>query len=110
MDAMHRKFGKPLLIGEFGADAVSGLHTDPPEIFSEEFQAEMIRRYLPVIEGKPYSIGAHIWTMADFKTPQEYRRIGGVNLKGIFTRERQPKMAAHVLRQIWGGGVKHDDE
>ena len=30
-------------------------------------------------------------------TKQEPRRVAG-NKKGIFTRERQPKMSAHVLR------------
>ena len=30
-------------------------------------------------------------------TKQEARRVAG-NKKGIFTRERQPKLAAHVLR------------
>ena len=41
--------------------------------------------------------GEHIWNFADFMTKQEPRRVAG-NKKGIFTRERQPKMSAHVLR------------
>ena len=28
-------------------------------------------------------------------------RVGGLNLKGVFTRTRQPKLAAHVLREFW---------
>jgi hypothetical protein len=28
-------------------------------------------------------------------------RVGGTNMKGVFTRTRQPKMAAHVLREFW---------
>jgi len=28
-------------------------------------------------------------------------RVGGLNHKGIFTRIRTPKMAAHVLREFW---------
>ena len=43
------------------------------------------------------STGEHIWNFADFMTKQEPRRVAG-NKKGIFTRERQPKMSAHVLR------------
>jgi beta-glucuronidase len=27
--------------------------------------------------------------------------VGGLNMKGIFTRSRQPKLAAHVLREFW---------
>ena len=42
-------------------------------------------------------VGEHIWNFADFMTKQESRRVAG-NRKGIFTRERQPKLAAHLLR------------
>jgi len=28
-------------------------------------------------------------------------RAGGLNHKGVFTRDRQPKMAAHFLRERW---------
>ncbi len=36
-------------------------------------------------------------SFTDFMTKQENRRVAG-NKKGIFTRDRQPKMAAHVMR------------
>jgi beta-glucuronidase len=42
----------------------------------------------------------HIWNFADFMTPQEVRRVMG-NRKGVFTRQRQPKMAAHFLKRRW---------
>jgi beta-glucuronidase len=29
--------------------------------------------------------------------------MGSYNYKGIFTRDRRPKMAAHRVRQLWGG-------
>jgi beta-glucuronidase len=45
--------------------------------------------------------GMHVWNFADFKTAQSILRTGGLNRKGVFTRERQPKMAAHFLRQRW---------
>jgi beta-glucuronidase len=31
-------------------------------------------------------------------------RAAGMNHKGVFTRDRRPKMAAHLLRERWGGG------
>ncbi len=57
LDAIHRKFKKPVLVTEFGADAIPGSHADPPTMFSEEYQAEMIERYLKVIGKKPYVCG-----------------------------------------------------
>jgi beta-glucuronidase len=38
---------------------------------------------------------------ADFKTGQGTSRAGGINHKGVFTRDRRPKMAAHFLRERW---------
>jgi beta-glucuronidase len=39
---------------------------------------------------------------ADFKTAQGVLRPGGLNTKGVFTRDRWPKMAAHFRRERWG--------
>ena len=40
------------------------------------------------------------WAFADFKANQNYSRVF-YNRKGVFTRERDPKMSAHTLRKIW---------
>ena len=42
LDALHARYPKPLIVAEFGADALPGLHTLPPEMFSEEYQADFI--------------------------------------------------------------------
>jgi beta-glucuronidase len=70
-------------------------------MFSEEYQAEMIERYLDVLAKKPYVVGAHVWNLCDFKTAQGIMRPGGLNHKGVFTRDRRPKMAAHAIRRRW---------
>jgi beta-glucuronidase len=101
LDEIHRRFKKPLLLAEFGADALPGCHADPPEMFSEEYQAELIERYLDVLGKKPYVVGAHVWNLCDFKTAQGIMRPGGMNHKGVFTRDRRPKLAAHALRKRW---------
>jgi beta-glucuronidase len=101
LDALYARYHKPLALTEFGADTVPGCHAEPPEMFSEEYQVEMLTRYIEVLRTKPFVVGEHIWNLCDFKTGQMVRRMGGLNLKGVFTRERQPKMAAHRLRQLW---------
>ena len=45
-------------------------------------------------------IGEHVWNFADFATAQAVHRPGG-NHKGVFTRDRQPKAAAWLLRDLW---------
>ena len=101
LDALHKKFNKPILLAEFGADALSGHHAQPPEMFSEEYQAELLIRYIELLRNKPYVIGEHVWNMCDFKTSQGVTRVGGLNHKGVFTRDRRPKLAAHRLRELW---------
>ena len=102
LDAIHQKYPGPLILSEFGADAISGAHAQPPEMFSEEYQAEMITRTIQLLRQKPYVIGEHVWNMCDFKTSQGVGRAGALNHKGVFTRDRRPKLAAHRLREVWG--------
>lgn len=102
LDALHEKYPKPLILAEFGADAMPGWHAQPPEMFSEEYQAEMLARTIEVANSKPYPVGQHVWNLCDFKTAQAVHRFGGMNLKGVFTRDRRPKLAAHRLRELWG--------
>jgi beta-glucuronidase len=101
LDALHARFRKPLIVSEFGADTISGHHAQPPEMFSEEFQAEMLSRYIQLFRTKPYIVGEHIWNLCDFKTGQSPLRMGGLNLKGIFTRDRRPKLAVQRVRELW---------
>lgn len=100
LDALYQTYKKPILLSEFGAGAIAGVHAHPAELFSEEYQAELIQKYCEVIESKPYMVGEHVWCFADFKTAQVAYRVT-LNRKGVFTRTRQPKLAAHLLRKIW---------
>ena len=76
-------------------------HNTPPEMWTEEYQVEFLRRYLDVAAQRPFMAGMHVWNFADFKTGQGTSRAGGMNFKGVFTRDRRPKMAAHFLRSRW---------
>ncbi|OGS22347.1 MAG: beta-glucuronidase [Elusimicrobia bacterium RIFOXYA2_FULL_39_19] len=100
LDKYYNRFKKPIILTEFGADTVAGMHSDPPMMFSEEYQQEYYKLHGRVLDTKKYVIGEQVWNFADFMTKQETRRVMG-NRKGIFTRDRQPKMAAHFLKQRW---------
>lgn len=100
LNKWYEKYHKPIIVTEFGADTVEGVHSCPPETFSEEFQEEYIERMCRAFDSAQFCIGEHVWNFADFKTKQGLTRMKG-NRKGVFTRERQPKMAAHFLRRRW---------
>jgi beta-glucuronidase len=101
LDKIHAAFKKPMIVTEFGADALPGHHAEPPEMFSEEYQAKMITLYHALFKTKSYIVGEHVWNLCDFKTSQAVHRPGALNHKGVFTRDRRPKLAAHTLRELW---------
>ncbi|HZG84044.1 beta-glucuronidase [Paenibacillus sp.] len=92
--------GKPILMTEYGADAIAGLHDVDPVMFTEEFQADFLKHNHEVFDEFEYFVGEQVWNFADFNTSQGIMRVQG-NKKGIFTRERKPKFAAHELRKRW---------
>jgi beta-glucuronidase len=96
----NNRFNKPVIMSEYGADAISGFHQDPPVMFSEEYQCELLRHYHNVFDRLDFVIGEHVWNFADFATKQGTTRIGG-NKKGVFTRQRQPKSSAFLLKERW---------
>lgn len=100
VDEYYNLYKKPIIMTEFGADAISGMHSDPPLMFTEEYQRDMVVRQYNLLKKRPYVIGAHIWAFADFRTAQTISRIVN-NHKGVFTRDRQPKLLAHVLKDLW---------
>ena len=81
-------------------NTIEGLHSLPSETFSEEFQVEILEETCKLLDKYDYCIGEHVWNFADFKTKQGLTRVKG-NRKGVFTRDRQPKMSAHFLRRRW---------
>lgn len=100
LNQYYQKFKKPMILTEFGADTIAGLHKLPAVAFSEEFQVEFLKEYQSVLKKLPFVIGEHVWNFADFLTKQGLTRMDG-NKKGVFTRDRQPKMAAHWLKEQW---------
>ena len=106
MDKIYNQFKKPIMLSEFGADAIAGSHSTEDEIFTEEYQKKIINMYLDVANSKNYVVGMHVWNFADFRTAQAIMRVDGKNLKGVFTQDRRPKMAAHLLRERWLGTNK----
>lgn len=92
--------GKPIVLSEYGADTIAGLHSAAPDMFSEEFQVAYYETINACLDERPFIVGEMPWNYADFSTCQGPMRVGG-NRKGLFTRDRRPKMAAHYFRKRW---------
>ena len=94
------RHGKPIIVTEYGADAMSGLHTIDAVVWTEEYQVALLDTYHRVFDRIDAVVGEQVWNFADFATPPSFMRVDG-NKKGVFTRDRRPKAAAHHLRQRW---------
>ncbi|KAH8283559.1 hypothetical protein KR018_006459, partial [Drosophila ironensis] len=93
-------FGKPVIQFEYGGDTMEGMHSLPAFIWSEEYQVELFSQHFKAFDKlreRKWFIGEFVWNFADFRTAQTITRVGG-NKKGVFTRNRQPKEVAHILR------------
>lgn len=94
------KFGKPMLMLEYGCDTMAGLHSVQDLPWSEEYQTKLYDMYHRVFDDIEAMRGEQVWNFADFSTGPGIFRVDG-NKKGIFTRDRRPKAAAHTLRKRW---------
>ncbi|CAD6186220.1 unnamed protein product [Caenorhabditis auriculariae] len=96
----REKFGKPLIVTEYGADSLPGLNQEPSVDFSEQYQNEIVKQTHHAFDAlrRDHGItGEMIWNFADFMTGMSTTRAVG-NHKGVLTRSRQAKMAAYTLR------------
>jgi beta-glucuronidase len=71
-----------------------------PQPWTEEYQVAYLEMYHRVFDRIDAVVGEQVWNFADFATTSGIVRVGG-NKKGVFTRERNPKSAAFVLRRRW---------
>ncbi len=99
--------GKPVYFKDFemldcvGANSFrTSYYPYDEKMFSEEYQSEFIEKYCNAIKKLDYMIGARVWCFSDFKAAQSPLRVV-LCRKGVFTRDRQPKLAAHTLRRLW---------
>jgi beta-glucuronidase len=95
-----KKFGKPVMFTEYGADTVMGFHDTTPVMYTEEYQLEYYQMNNKVFDECDFVVGEQVWNFADFATSQGLLRVQG-NKKGLFTRDRKPKLAAHYFRNRW---------
>ncbi|XP_059154863.1 beta-glucuronidase-like [Physella acuta] len=99
-------YKKPIIMTEYGADTIPGLHREPSFVFTEEYQVEFLEEYHRVFDvaKQEYLVGEMVWNFADFMTPDGTTRVVG-NKKGLLTRQRQPKRAAFVIRDRYNAFV-----
>jgi beta-glucuronidase len=60
--------GKPIIITEYGADTLAGLHSLTPQPWSEEYQVAYLAMSHCCFDAVEAVVGEHVWNFADFRT------------------------------------------
>ena len=98
------KYSKPLIVSEFGADALYGKHGAASERWTEEYQANLYEHQLGMIRKIPGFVGLSPWVLMDFHSPR--RVLPGIqdyfNRKGLVSNTGQHKQAFGVLQKFYG--------
>lgn len=96
-------YDKPLVISEFGGGALAGHHGDADARWTEEYQAEIYRSQVRMLERIDFLAGCAPWILMDFRSPR--RLLPGIqdgwNRKGLVSERGEKKEAFGVLRAFY---------
>lgn len=96
-------YNKPVIVSEFGGGALQGFHGDIETRWSEEYQENMYRENLKMLDKIDGLSGLSPWILVDFRSTARY--LPGVqdyfNRKGLISSEGQKKLAFYVMQQYY---------
>ncbi|RFM26779.1 glycoside hydrolase family 2 protein [Deminuibacter soli] len=98
-------FNKPLIMSEFGAEALAGHHgsADTANNWTEEYQEEVYKQQLAMFKNIPFLAGTCPWVLFDFRSPRrmqsQYQR--GWNRKGLLSEKGEKKKAWYIVKRYY---------
>jgi beta-glucuronidase len=96
-------YSKPLIMSEFGADALYGLHGDPLTRWTEEYQENVFQHQVGMLSRIPFLRGTSPWVLMDFRSPR--RTLEGIqdffNRKGLVSVRGDKKKAFYVMQEFY---------
>jgi beta-glucuronidase len=102
------KYQKPLVMSEFGGDALYGHHGDALARWTEEYQENIYHHQIAMLKKIPFLRGTSPWILTDFRSPR--RPLPKIqdywNRKGLISNRGEKKKAFYVLQQ-WYRELQH---
>lgn len=97
------KYDKPVVISEFGADALAGFHGDENTRWSEEYQEALYKNQLVMLSSIPALRGMTPWILVDFRSPRRQHPYfqDFWNRKGLYSSWGDKKKAFYVLKAFY---------
>jgi beta-glucuronidase len=97
------KYDKPLIMSEFGGDALFGKHGDVDQRWTEEYQEDLYRHQIAMLKRISFLRGTTPWILMDFRSPR--RTLPGIedyfNRKGLVSQHGEKKKAFYVLQEFY---------
>jgi beta-glucuronidase len=96
-------YNKPVFISEFGGGARYGNHGDAGTRWTEEYQEDLFRQTLAMLDKIDGFVGVSPWILADFRSPR--RLLNDIqdeyNRKGVYSEKGEKKKAFYVLQNYY---------
>jgi beta-glucuronidase len=97
--------GKPLIMSEYGGEALYGQHgnANSPASWSEEMQEKLYRDNLTMFNNISNLCGTVPWVLFDFRSPNRWHKQNqdGWNRKGLISDKGQRKKAWYVMKEYY---------
>jgi len=97
------EYQKPMIMSELGGGAKAGLHGGDLDRWTEEYQANIYRHQLGMLNRIPQLRGMSPWILMDFRSPT--RVLAGIqdgfNRKGLISEQGEKKQAFFVLQKAY---------
>ena len=97
--------GQPLIISEFGGEALYGQNgpDDEASSWSEDYQARLYRDNLEMFNHIPNLAGVSPWVLFDFRSPYRFHPTNqdGWNRKGLVSDKGQRKRAWYLMNEYY---------
>lgn len=96
-------YDKPVFISEFGGGAKYGYNGSSDDRWTEEFQEDLYRKSIPMLESIDGLCGMSPWILVDFRSPR--RPLPEIqdefNRKGLLSEKGEKKRAFVVLQEYY---------
>jgi beta-glucuronidase len=99
----HSNMNKPIIVSEFGGDALQGYYADSLTRWSENYQEYLYKENIAMFDRIDGLAGMTPWILVDFMTP--LRQLpdvqDGWNRKGLISEKGKKKKAFYVMQKYY---------
>ncbi|MEQ9296931.1 MAG: glycoside hydrolase family 2 TIM barrel-domain containing protein [Cyclobacteriaceae bacterium] len=96
-------YNKPMIMSEVGGGALAGMRGTVDERWTEDYQAEVYKYNLEMLDKIDFLAGVSPWLLMDFRSPRRNLRHiqKDYNRKGIISEKGIRKKAFYVLQEYY---------